>query len=835
MKAALGILCLALAAAQENRVVRGWVEDPSGAPVPQARVELTNQAGEVQAKTQSGEKGEFELAGLPSGEYDLEVEAKGFDKYTRRISVGQKPDVPERIRLRVAAVAEEVDVVAAAPDASSPSENLNAVRLGHLLEDLPVKEGDLRALPSLFLDRGAVAAQGPEIVVDGQEGGNLDMPLSAIKRIHVNRNPYSPEFSRPGRGRLEVQTQDGSRRHFHRDLSVIVRNAVFDARNAFARERPPGRRAIVEGKFDGPLIRDKATFLIAGRYFDFEDNAVITAVTPAGRLMDTLRVPEDGWRFLGRVDYRLGPAHALRSYYKFKNKSSGNQGVGGFDLPERAFHIRSREHKAVLSTLSTFGANISNEFRFSAEREWEQASSLNDTPALVILETFRGGGAQVSTRDLEDSVHFQNIVAIVRGIHTFRLGADARLRFLNSFDASNFGGTYRFSSLADYLANRPFLYSVNRGEPRVDFRQHEFAWFAQDEIRLRETLSLSVGLRYEVHNNLKDYDNLAPRLSIAWRIGPATVVRAGAGVFYERLPRVLTKHSLLYDGLHTREMVVSNPQFPLPPGAALPLTTPSIMRATPDLRSPRLFQGSVSVERRLGRRRSLSAEYAMLRGLQRFRLRNVNAPLPGTGVRPDASFINIDQFESSGSSRSHSLRVMYQMEAFGKVELISQYTLSRAEDNTSGLFFLPADNYNFAGEWGRSDFDRRHQVDLLGTLRLPYRTKLGAIVSLASGIPFNITTGRDDNGDTTANDRPPGIGRNTGRGPGLANVDLRLSKKIRFASEGAPKPEVRIDAFNVFNRVNFRNFIGSLRSPFFGTANAALPARQIQLSLQIEF
>ncbi len=135
-----------------------------------------------------------------------------------------------------------------------------------------------------------------------------------------------------------------------------------------------------------------------------------------------------------------------------------------------------------------------------------------------------------------------------------------------------------------------------------------------------------------------------------------------------------------------------------------------------------------------------------------------------------------------------------------------------------------------------------------------------------SGIPYNITTGFDNNGDTVPNDRPLGISRNTGAGPGYASVDFHLSKRITFAKneskDGGARPaekhasgrlsnlgegrreghgrwlEVGIDAFNVFNRVNFKNFQELRRRTdltFFGHANSASPARQLQFSMKFHF
>ena len=107
---------------------------------------------------------------------------------------------------------------------------------------------------------------------------------------------------------------------------------------------------------------------------------------------------------------------------------------------------------------------------------------------------------------------------------------------------------------------------------------------------------------------------------------------------------------------------------------------------------------------------------------------------------------------------------------------------------------------------------------------------------LNSGIPYNITTGVDSDNDTVANDRPPGVDRNTGRGPGFAQVDVHLSRPFHFEkNKHRPRVEFGIDAFNVLNTVNFKNYIGTMTSSRFGRANAANPPREVQLSLQLYF
>ena len=207
---------------------------------------------------------------------------------------------------------------------------------------------------------------------------------------------------------------------------------------------------------------------------------------------------------------------------------------------------------------------------------------------------------------------------------------------------------------------------------------------------------------------------------------------------------------------------------------------------------------------------------------------------PNDAERPDPDFININQFESSGASRGHSMSVMFRGRVGKDFDYIWQYTLSRTTDDTGGIFSLPANNYDLRGERGLADFNRRHKLDFAGTYEFPREVKLSAVVNVRSGTPFNITTGSDDNHDTVANDRPAGIGRNTGRGPGYFNVDLSIKKQFVLGGDKT-RLDLGLEAFNVFNRVNFDNFIGTLSSPFFGRANSAHRAREVQVFLRFRF
>lgn len=179
---------------------------------------------------------------------------------------------------------------------------------------------------------------------------------------------------------------------------------------------------------------------------------------------------------------------------------------------------------------------------------------------------------------------------------------------------------------------------------------------------------------------------------------------------------------------------------------------------------------------------------------------------------------------------------------------IVQYTLGRAYSNiggdytrgtrSSGINAFPANNYDLSGEWARADYDQRHRVAILGTSHLARYVDVGLSLSANSGTPYTETTGRDDNHDGLALDRPAGVRRNTLRGPRYVNLDLRWSHEFLLMhnrKEKSPKLNLAVDAFNVTNTVNYANYVGNLSSPFFGSAIAALPSRRVQFSARFSF
>jgi hypothetical protein len=315
------------------------------------------------------------------------------------------------------------------------------------------------------------------------------------------------------------------------------------------------------------------------------------------------------------------------------------------------------------------------------------------------------------------------------------------------------------------------------------------------------------------------------------------VLRFGFGLFYERLSDSLRERTLRFDGLRVRSLIITDPGFPDPLATDLPTVLPSnIFQLAANLQTPSIWVSGVSLERQLPRKLILAADYRLERGLHLLRSRNLNAPQPGNGERPFPLAGNINQYESSASSREQTFTVNVR----GRWKLgdfSAQYRYLRAFGDTEGAQFLPVNNFNLRPEWGRLAEDRRHRLQLTTTAKLPRGFRFGLISSMYTGRPFDITTGTDDNGDTEVNDRPAGMQRNSGQGPGFVKLDARFGKEWVLPKVDGRKLQLETvaEAFNVFNRVNLGNFVGNLSSPFFGQATSALDARRIQLSVRFRF
>jgi hypothetical protein len=419
------------------------------------------------------------------------------------------------------------------------------------------------------------------------------------------------------------------------------------------------------------------------------------------------------------------------------------------------------------------------------------------------------------------------------------------------------------------------LFSLNAGTPLTRVMQFDLGAFFNDDWKLRPNLTFSYGTRYEMQTNISDSRDWSPRLGLAWGMDgkgttPAkTVLRMGGGIFFNRVGDFATLNAIRYNGVTQQSYLLSNPDFfpiiPSPAFLASSVQPQTIQLLSHNLRAPQLILGNVGLDRQINKYLKISMNFNELRAVHFIRSRDVNARMEDSGLFPYGDSTVRMMLETTGFARQRQF-VINPTFNYKKVTLFGNYQLSYTYADFDGP---PADHYNLRAEYTRAFGDVRHRINIGPTFPIPFKMMVNTLFIYSSGAVYNITTGLPDpSGDGSAVQRPalvnlpantctgatlryvsefgcfdlqpaPGtrtIPKNFGRGPGNANMTLRLSRTwdlIKKESAGgangvaagpapsgaaAAKYHVTLSAYaiNPLNHPNFAQPNGNLTSPFFG-------------------
>jgi hypothetical protein len=821
--------------------VAGVVLDQTNAVLSGAHVELRDRSGTPVQTGTTDSSGAFRFPAVPPGRYEVAVTLDGFRPATAQITVGPRPVAPLRIALPLAGVTQHVIVNSGDVQVTSDAGgNGDAIAVDQsFLEGLPVMSQDYIGTLSRFLDTGSLGTGGVTVVVNGMEVNGLNVSASAIQQIKINQDPYSAEYSRPGRGRIEILTKPGSQ-EYHGDGNVVVRDAHLDARNAFAETRPPEQRRIFEGYLGGPVGQSGHTsFMMSGSADTDDQRAIVLALGLTGRVQAQVAQPNRRALASGSITHQVSDTNSFSIRPSYEEESNRNRGVGGTTLASAGSNFLHREGQVTYTQQTILGSGLVNQFQLLGGAEREPTTSVTHGVGIVVAGAFVGGGAQADNLRTEHHIQAAETLTWTKGGHLVGGGVQipdwSRRRF---DDQSLSDGRFSFADLASYAAGRPYSFVQQRGNGHVVLLEKVLGLYLKDDWRATPHLTASLGLRYDWTNHFNDHFNVAPRGSIAYSPGTKTTVfRAGAGIFYDKPGPAPYGDVLASQPGGVQRMVLSNPAYPDPLAGNAALPPPSIVQFAPNIRVPSLTQYSAGVERQVRKGTTVALTYIGSKG-SLFRSRDINAPLPPLyAVRPDPTHGVIRQIASDGRQRSDALQTTLRGRITKWFNGQAQYTLGRTYNDSGGLYWFPANDYDPSGEWARADFDRRHRFQLLGRIAPGRLIDLGVGLSWQSGAPYSESIGEDLFHNARGGARPAGVGRNSLQGNGYAALDLRASKDITFA-KGTPRARtftIAIDAFNVTNRVNYTGYIGTIGSPLYGQPIVARPPRQLQISTHLKF
>jgi len=821
--------------------VTGVVLDQTGAVLPGAAVDLADAEGAVVRSTTTDGRGEFHFDAVPAGQYDLRAAFTGFKDRSTRMRVGARAPGPQRLVLSLTDVRQEITVGSGGAEVgANASNNLDAVGLDReALDSLPVLDQDVIATMSRFLDSGSIGSGGPTIVVNGMEVSALRVSASAIQQIKINQDPYSAEYARPGRGRIEILTKPGGQ-EYEGEGNLVLRDARFDARNAFALKQPPEQKRIFEGVFGGPVgHRGKTSFVLSANDNSDDQRAEVFAIGPAGPIRDIAPQQRREALVSLSINHQVSDKTMISVRPTYEYEQNQNRGVGGTTLASAGTTFTHHEQQVTYTQQTTLRQSLLNQFQILFGHEREPTLSASQARGIVVAGAFTSGGqgdlvlTEVHTQMTESLVWIKGHHQVQTG---FQLPDWSRRGF---FDRTNFNGTYYFSGLDTYAAGLPYSFVQQQGNGDLAFLEKQVGTYVKDDWQVRPGLSASMGVRYDWQNYFHDSNNFAPRGSIAFAPGnsKANVIRAGLGLFNDR-----SGPAVIADLLHTRQgklvrYVISNPAYPepFPSGVAVASQPPSIVQLARDVQIPQTVQYSVAIDHQLRKTLTLSIGYTGTRGYHLLRSRDINAPTPPFYTsRPNPAYGAVREIESDGRQSTRSLQVTLRGRTGRWFNGQTQYTWSRAYNDTNGLNSYPANDNDLTGEWSRADFDRAHRLLLLGGVNPGHFVAVGVGLTLNSAGPYTETLGGDIYGNGRGRARPLGIARNSLDGAGFSQLDLRLSRDVKAGKAGRTVT-FALDGFNVLNRVNYGTFVGTVDSPLFGRPVSARAPRQLQLTARVKF
>ncbi len=313
---------------QPNLVITGIVQDQTGAAFPGAEVDLLKD-GEQQRTIATDASGAFRFERLQPGNYQLRTHKEGFKTETTKLIVGTRSPARLRIVLSIEALNQQITVSGDTPEVSTdPSENRDVAAVDRqALDDLPIFDQDVVATMSRFLDSSALGTNGVTVIVDGMQAASA-LTASAIQTVTINQNPYSAEYNRPGRARIEITTKPGSS-EYHGTVNFLFRDARLNARDPFATVKPPEQRRIFEGSLLGPIGDGKTTsFMFTGQRQEEDNQAIVFAATRDGSVRKNVPAPQRNTDFSIEVNRQHSDKTTYSIRFHYHNLEIQNQGAG---------------------------------------------------------------------------------------------------------------------------------------------------------------------------------------------------------------------------------------------------------------------------------------------------------------------------------------------------------------------------------------------------------------------------------------------------------------------------------------------------------------------------
>ena len=748
---------------------------------------------------------------------------------------------------------------------------------------------------------------------------------SYVREVQAISNSFAPEFGKTGGDVYNVISDSGGNQ-FHGEVQFTGRPLDAVARPILATATTPIPAANnFAADAGGRLIKDKLFFFASYEHIK-RATPTPTTISPANaaaiglssNLLATAQTVQHAQWVDMRLDWSITQKHQFFVRYNyFRNRYPFNTNNGALYALDAAADFRDRAHVLGAQLLSTFSPNVLNELRFGwpYRNEAHVANQLTGTGAEITISKIAnfGGSTAVGDRFQEKIPNLNDNFTVVKGAHTFKAG----FAFQQNLDTQvgDIYTQYIFPNIPTYLASlsgaNPLSYSTfnaSVGQPGAWY--HSFFWdvFAQDSWQITPNLLAVYGVRYDQfrgpggdpnsllassHHFRLPEGNFAPRLGLAWKITPKTVMRASSGLYYEAPPTNLWYNAIYYDGgsssSYTASIEYNAPQELLPfrhavVNGTLPRSSQTVWGIAPNFKNGYAINSSFQITQQLGQNDSVTLAYVNTNGRNLEYLRNANLINPvgyladgrpvyssahTAATRLDPRFNNIELQDTGSNSSYNAASITYQRRFVHGLEAFASYTWSHSlsdapEANSYDQGSIPIeDPTNRNRDRANSSINRPNAfsfstvwapafkgIDNRILRYLANDNQLTTMFIASSGDEQNINADQLLNGDPLASSglgsatRPLFVGRNTVRAPNVYQFDARYTRSF-FKLWERLQPSFFAEANNVLNHPNITTINSTatvnpatgaiVTQPSFAPVSTLLEGRIIQLGVRADW
>ena len=615
------LLVPALANAQEATFT-GSVTDATGGVLPGVVINAVHEASGNTFTAVTDERGEFRLL-VRVGSYRIAAALSGFTTVNRSLQILLGQTAVVNLQMSPSGVQENVTVTGEAPLVDTTTSTVSANIDPRMTSELPLNGRswmDLTLLaPGARRNEGGGLVENrqgyAQTIVDGQQmtinyhsatdseqpGFNRD----AIAEFEVIANRFDATQGRSAGMIVNAITKSGTN-SFAGTLGGYFRSDRFNAADFIEKRVLPYSNQQVSGTFGGPIRRDRMHFFSS---YGFEhEPQTYTYNSPYPSFNIDQEFPKKVHQVLGRLDYQFTPrtrlsvrASAYNTIFYAGGGATAHPANGGTRKRVASQYFGSFTHVLSNRAVNEIKAGTTDyERQDQPSVRWKGGTFpyhpvLQGGSVIVVLQGYTIGASPINI--LQDTQSIRDDFTTTRdwgGRHDLKAGGEY-FRFHNEFrwclrcmgeiDARggrvpanlealfpvwNDASTWNLAPLAPIT--RWVFHASSDTEHRYEVVRHVFAGWAQDDWKVGSSLTLNLGVRYDVDSNAHseklrflpwlpgnlphDTNNFAPRLGINYRLNDRTVLRGGYGLFFAFSPNDGVQQTIGY--LHRFENQIFN-------------------------------------------------------------------------------------------------------------------------------------------------------------------------------------------------------------------------------------------------------------------------------------